>query len=185
MKAGWNLITIPMLMKEEGTSKIEKASEFLQRLNENGASVTHITTYRSNKFITYSARLDQDGVLNTYGEDYNILPGEAYFVKSLSNIDISLKGNKIIGGQEIMLENGWNLTGIYNSDKLAYKGFEVLKQMNTGGIEADILSRWQEGNYQNIILQNNIQYGNDFSVYPNEGYFIRVKNRGSGKFKPI
>lgn len=184
LQSGWNLITIPLLMKGEDTSKISKASEFLQNLNGNGISATHIATYRSNKFITYSQRPDENGNPAIYGEDFNILPGEAYFVKSLSNMDIALKGNKIIGAQEIALENGWNLTGIYNSDKLSYRGFEILKQLNTSGIQADIFSRFQNGNYQNLILRNNTEYGNDFSVYPNEGYFIKINDRGTGKFKP-
>lgn len=184
LKQGWNLIAMPMLMRGEETSQIQKASEFLAKLNSNGAGVTHISTYRANQFILYSAREDAEGVVSFYGEDFNILPGEAYYVKSLADNTITLKGNKVEGSQEILIGNGWNLVNIYNSEKESYKGFDVLRALNQGNISSDTMSDYQDGMYRNIVIKDSIEYGNDFTVYPYSGYWLRVQDKGTGRFKP-
>lgn len=178
---GWNLISFPLHMRGDATSNVAKASELLKELNNAGIVSTHVVAYRLGSFVIFSAR---EGGASSYGEDFSILPGEGYFVKSYSEGLLVLNGKKIENSQEIMVDNGWNLIGIYNSNKLNYKGFEVLRQINSAGVQADILSKWDSGMYYNIVLQNNLEYGNDYGVYPYEGYFLRVSNRGVGKFAP-
>lgn len=178
---GWNLVSFPLYMRGDATSNVAKASELLKELNNAGIVSTHVVAYRLGSFVIFSAR---EGGASSYGEDFSILPGEGYFVKSYSEGLLVLNGKKIENSQEIMVDNGWNLVGIYNSNKLNYKGFEVLRQINSAGVQADILSKWDSGMYYNIVLQNNLEYGNDYGVYPYEGYFLRVSNRGVGKFAP-
>jgi hypothetical protein len=184
MNYGWNLVSFPIYMRGDGTSNILKASDLITQMNSGGVNTTHIVAYRSGKFITYSNRKDESGNPVAFGEDFSILPGEGYFVRSYSTGIFIVKGKKIENGQQIALDNGWNMVGIYNSGKLSYKGFEVLKQMNGAGVEADILSKWENGLYQNVVLQRGKEYGSDYGIYPYQGYFVRVKNRGSGVYTP-
>lgn len=184
MTTGWNLVSFPIYMRGEGTSKITKASELISQLNAGGVNSTHIVAFRAGKFLTYSFRKDDKGNNVTFGEDFSIMPGEGYFIRTYAPGIFIVSGKKIENAQQIQVDNGWNLVGIYNSNKLSYKGFEVLNQMNGAGIEADILSKWENGLYQNVVVQSEKQYGNDYSVYPYQGYFVRVKNRGVGTYSP-
>lgn len=185
INVGWNLISFPINMRGDGTSNIQKASELLTQMNEAKIGATHVISYRGGKFVNFSRRNDDQGNPVTFGEDFSVMPGEGYFIKSTSANIFVVKGNKIQNGQEIILDNGWNLTSIYNSSKLTYGGFEILKQINSGGISTDLISKWENGTYQNLVLQNNTEYGNDYSVYPYSGYFVRVKDRGAtGRFIP-
>ncbi|MBP9758574.1 fibronectin type III domain-containing protein [Candidatus Dojkabacteria bacterium] len=184
IKNGWNLVSFPILMRGEGTSNLNKASDLIKKLKESNIVATHVITYRSGKFVLYSSRTDEKGVEIKFGEDFSLLPGEGYFIRSYSTGSLLVDGNKIQNSQEIAVENGWNLVGFYNSNKLSYGGFDVLTQVSTAGITSDSLSKWEDGMYYSIISQNGKQYGNDFKVYPTQGYFLRVSNKGVGKFAP-
>jgi hypothetical protein len=181
-KIGWNVFSVPMVLQSEGISQIQKASEMILELNRQGAVVTNISTYRNGKFLNLTLREDADDAV--YGGDFSILPGEAYFVKNYKNADITLIGNKVEGALEVPIQAGWNLIGIYNETQKSYSGFEVVKQMNTATLEVDVLSKWESGMYQNIIIRGGEEYGNDFEVYSTFGYWVRSNTSQTGKFKP-
>ena len=185
IKSGWSLISFPILMRGDGTANIVKASDLLKKMNEGSIVATQVVAFRSGKFLPYSYRKDEKGNEVKFGDDFSILPGEAYFIRSYSTGNFNVNGNKIQNAQEIGIENGWNLVGFYNSNKLSFKGFEILGQLGTAGVKADTLSKWEDGMYYTIVSQDTKQYGNDFSVYPYQGYFLRVTDRGAGKFKPV
>ncbi|MBP9758575.1 fibronectin type III domain-containing protein [Candidatus Dojkabacteria bacterium] len=180
---GWNLVSFPLYLRGEDTSNISKASELLAKLNAEGINSTHLVTYRAGKFIVFSTRAgESEG--GDYGDDFSVLPGEGYFIKSYASGLLVLNGKKIENSQQIAVENGWNLVGIYNSNKLSYRGFEILKQANSTGVEVDLLSKWENGIYYNLVLENGKEYGNDYNIYPYQGYFLRVNNKGVGTFTP-
>lgn len=181
---GWNSLSFPLKMKGENTSEIENASEIISHFNDQGANVTHISTYRSGKFVNYSVRLDDQGQELTFGEDFKILPGEGYFLKNYNRVNASIKGNMVDGGLEILLNPGWNLTTIYHEDKVSFMGFDILKQINLQGLNVSVLSKYKDGTYTNLVLKDNVEYGFDFPVYPTSGYWIKSESESIKKFKP-
>lgn len=188
MNVGWNVVSFPMVMTGEDTSEISKASELLNSLNQQGANVTHITSYREGDFVIYSERdsstgSGQDKV--TFGEDYVIMPGEAYFIKNYESATVKFKGKKVEGSMEILMNPGWNLISVYNEEVKSYGGFEVISQMNTQGVNAEVISKWEDGQYSNILIKAGTEYGTDFKVYPTSGYWVKNISKDSGKFKPM
>ena len=158
--------------------EIKKASELIEYLNKQGTEITTITAYRGGKFLPYVIR---DGV--GFGDDFNILPGEGYFVLTHSSGEFIFTGTKVKDGLEVQLYQGWNLVNIYNSEVESYSGFDILKKMREQSVGADILSKWEDGMYTNIVSEESGEYGTDFNVYQSRGYFVRVTGE-SGQFTP-
>jgi hypothetical protein len=183
LNTGWNLVSFPLSFDGENTSQIVRSSDLLQHINKLGGEATHITTYRGGKFIVFSERLDGSDTI-TFGTEFNLIPGEAYFIKSLKPSSFTVVGRKVEGSLPVNLEKGWNLVGIYNSAKESFGGFEVLKQINSQGVLARILSKWQDGGYQNLVVRDGVEYGNDYQVFPQSGYWVQNAGDGSGVYKP-
>ncbi len=184
LNTGWNLLSFPMVMQGENTSNVKKASDLINRINEKGANASHIATYRNGQFVIYSQRKNIDDKGVPFGTNFNVLPGEGYFIKNDQKADVTLSGKVVEGSLDINLSKGWNLVGIYNQDKANFKGFAVLKQMQSQDINADTLSKWQNGKYENLILDNGAEFGNDFKVFPTSGYWIRVSKGEKKTFTP-
>lgn len=178
LQEGYNLVSFPILFKDENEKEIKKVSELIEYLNKQGTEITTITAYRGGKFLPYVIR---DGV--GFGDDFNILPGEGYFVLTHSSGEFIFTGTKVKDGLEVQLYQGWNLVNIYNSEVESYSGFDILKKMREQSVGADILSKWEDGMYTNIVSEESGEYGTDFNVYQSRGYFVRVSGE-SGPFTP-
>lgn len=178
LQEGLNLISFPIIFKDQNEKEISKVSELIEYLNKGGTQITSIATFRGGKFIVYAIREGEK-----YGDDFNILPGEGYFLSSLTEGVFLYSGMKVENSLEINLIEGWNLINIYNSNKSSYSGFDILKQIQEGSIDATGLSKWENGKYNSIILKEGSEFGYDFKVYPTRGYFIKVEN-GKGMFSP-
>ncbi len=178
LQEGLNLVSFPIVFKNDKEEEIKKASELIEYLNKQGTEITTITAYRGGKFIPYVIREGKG-----FGDDFNILPGEGYFIFSHVGGDFLHSGTKVKDGLEIQLYEGWNLVNIYNSNVKSYSGFDVLKKMKEQSIGADIISKWEDGMYINIVSEESGEYGNDFEIYQNRGYFVRVAENG-GPFTP-
>ena len=175
---GFNLVAFPIIFTDGNGKDISKASDLIDFLNEGGAQITSIAAFRSGKFIIYTNRNGE-----VYGDDFNILPGEGYFLKSLSDGVFLYSGKKVENSLEVQLYEGWNLVNIYNSNKTSYSGFNILKQMKQQSINSIAISKWEDSRYYTIASQDGKDYGNDFKIYPTRGYFVRVES-GNGKFSP-
>jgi hypothetical protein len=178
LQEGLNLVSFPIVFKDDNNEEIKKASKLIEYLNNHGTEITTITAYRGGKFLPYVIR---EGV--GFGDDFNILPGEGYFVLSHNSGEFVFTGTKIKDSLEVQLYKGWNLVNIYNSNVKSYSGFDILKKMKEQSVGADVLSKWEDGMYTNIVSEQSGDYGTDFNVYQNRGYFVRVTGE-SGPFKP-
>lgn len=178
LEEGLNLVSFPIILKDGSGTEVKKASELIAYLNTKDTDITLIASYRGGKFITYVLREGKG-----FGEDFNILPGEGYFIIAHSRGVFSYSGQKVKDGLEVKLYEGWNLINIYNSKKKIYQGFDVLKQMKEQSIGADALSKWENGSYTSIVDSEGNKFGNDFNVYQNRGYFVRVREN-SGLYTP-
>jgi hypothetical protein len=184
LKVGWSVVAFPTVMKGDGTSNVEKASQLIKELNAQGAQVTHVVMYDGGKFYTYSERQDANGNPVVFGDDFTILPGKGYFVKNYREAGVVLKGLVIENSVPLSLIPGWNLVGFYNASKEEYQGFALLEQMQSKSISADALSKWENSKYYNLILQDGSKYGNDYKVYRNVGYWLRMTGTENQTYTP-
>ena len=146
--------------------------------------VEDIATYREGKFETFSVKKDINNEDVEVGNNFTILPGEAYFIKSINSGTASLVGYQYEGSLPLSLLPGWNLVNIYNQDVESYQAFDVLKQMEDQGVVADTLSKWENSKYNSVIYSDNMEYGYDYKVFPTAGYFVRVLSESGGTYSP-
>lgn len=182
--AGWNLIALPMVMDDDNTSKITKISELIKAMNVQGADITSAGTYRNGQFIMYSQRTNEAGEVIVFGDDFNVMPGEGYFVRSYKKTTVSLIGKKVSGSLEVEYIPGWNLVGIYNENVESYNAFELLDKMVANELNADAISKWDNGRYNTVVKSEGEEYGYDYKVFPTAGYFVRVSGEETKTFKP-
>ncbi|MBD3328927.1 hypothetical protein GF357_00320 [Candidatus Dojkabacteria bacterium] len=175
---GWNLISLPYVMTGEKTSGISTAAELVQVLNKQGFDVVHISAYRNGKFIPYSIRENSDGKQVTFGTDFNIVPGEGYFVKSFTSDQIKLRGRRVRGELPLDLNSGWNLVGLHSASGRDLMASDIIKQADSVEVSADMIMDWNYGRYNGYIVDENEVYGFDFPIYSLKGYFMRVSEGG-------
>lgn len=175
---GWNTLSFPLVMNDSSTSYLKTASDLFMYFEIAGFTTTHVAAYRNQQFIFYSQRVDENKDIRSYGDNFDILPGEAYFLKTYDSGDLSIAGYEVTSSIPVTLNTGWNLVGLYDNEKESLEAFKLLKSMQKDEIPADMLVRWINSRYDGVVLQDDTEYGNDFSVFPTEGYWIRVTTEG-------
>jgi parallel beta-helix repeat protein len=173
LKPGWNLFAFPFVF--EGQESM-KASELIKQLNSQGSHVTNISTYRNNSWLSYILRDDQ-----VYSNDFDIIPTEAYFIKNYTTTNITFKANAYAQSMPVSIDAGWNLVNIISKDT-DYSADSLLKDFQDNKIQANIVTKWQDGMYTNYIKEDEQPYGEDFELFKKSGYFVRSMNKG--KFTP-
>lgn len=181
---GWNLVHFPLQ-----PSTFSTASEMVAEVAREGGFITSVATWQNGRWLTYTQRGNQ-----AYSQDFPIEPGRAYFLRSHQQVDWLVTGAPITNPTTLTLEPGWNSVGLFYPD---YNAQHVLNQLNqTAGLEqrtdlpqvsqgdapgleaAPEIDRWLSGSWQvfvkRIYSQDNIrQYGDSFTIQPQDGYMIR------------
>lgn len=175
---GWNLVGLEIVSEDW-----DKASTLLEKLNDDGIEASHLATYVNGKWKLYTHRknLNQQDV--TYGEDFTLVPGGGYFIKTLFGGMTTLEGKKFEESVPIDLLNGWNLISIQSPDQ-NYTAESFIDTCVNKGVTCDTVSRYESGRYDSVIKQDSILYGNDFNIVSLRGYFIRVKEGGGVRLTP-
>jgi hypothetical protein len=167
---GWSLVSFPLELQTE--QSVSTAAELIRYANGNGGYITTVSAYRNGQWVTYSER---DG--QAYSNDFELLPGEGYFLKSDQSFLLKLRGKKVAETLPLELNHGWNLVGIVAPNE-SYTADSFLNHVQTQDINADIVSKWEYGIYYNYIVEDSIGYGIDFNLYNTAGYFVRVDGEG-------
>lgn len=168
----WNLISFPMALEDAKTAK-----GLLEKIAQDGGYATHVATYNSGRWQMYSKRGDWE-----FSDDFNIVPGAAYFVKVHKTTRLDVRGRKLEESMPLSLSNGWNLVGVV-SPGTEYTADSLVNKLTTDEITADTVTRWNSGRYENYVKTEGVAYGNDFTIFEKGGYFIRVKS-GAKVFTP-
>lgn len=172
LSAGWNLLTFP-LYDTRAQGAVQTASALMDHWNGQGADIKHIARYKNGKFEMFSKRENEV----EYANDYNLIPGEAYFVLNYVPAAVNFEGNEIESAVKVPMNNGWNMVGLI-SPGVQYNSEEILTKLTENGIEADTISTHESGLYSSIIIENDTVYGNNFNISDKRGYFIRVEDGG-------
>jgi|GEM_PF-5553605 len=171
LQTGWNMIALPVFSSED----INTASKLIGHFNDQGAGIVHLAKYTDAGFVMYTKRADEAD--QEYNDDFNLIPGEGYFVLNYTRADVRLEGNKFDEEVPFRVRNGWNLVGVYTNEQ-KYSAEELLEDMNAQGIVADTVTKYDSGLYKNVVYVDDLLYGNDFSLYERNAYFIRVESGG-------
>jgi hypothetical protein len=173
---GWNLIGLDSVSIDYGT-----AFKLLSQINQQGGSATHAAIYVNGTWQIFSVRLDETGVLQKYGNDFNIVPGEGIFIKTSAAGAFNLTGQKFAESVPVNLTKGWNLVSVQSPTK--YTAASLLEKCSASQIQCDTVSRFDSARYENLVKTSGTVFGNDFNLVGKSGYFVRL-TEGSGQLKP-
>jgi len=166
LNAGWNLVAFPF-----GNER--KASDIIEYSKIYRTEIVHIAKYTGGDFQIYTNRGDQ----STYSNDFYIKPDESYFVFVKKAGKIIFDAKLIIDPVPLTMSNGWNLVAI-NAGGKNYKAFQLLDELNKQTFQADTISKYENGKYTSVIKESSTNYGNDFSIQNQQGYFIKINKIG-------
>ncbi len=165
LNEGWNLVAYEY-------TEARTAKDLLANISSNGGYATHVATYRQGGWVMYSERGEK-----SFGTNFNLIPGEGYFVKVIKSGKLSFEGKKIASNQPYRLSNGWNLLS-FRLDP-ALKASKLIDAINLNTpVSSDVVTRYVSGKYENVVKDKDTVYGSDFDIEENKGYFVRVTKGG-------
>ncbi len=197
-----------------------KASDMLKDISSQGGYVTAISTYQEGAWQTYKVRGDQNYGTDfkiEQGKGYFLLvktPLNYIFSGIPSSDSKSIKlnngwnlvgltpgfskdkdGNWQFGKNDFKYQNE-EANKVVDSklkvetDTKGYTAKKLLELLKQKSIQANIVTKWEDGRYNNFIVESDtsdqskfIEYGFDFYLYPNEAYFVRV-TKSNGAISP-
>ncbi len=182
INTGWNLIAIPFIpIGLDGKAGL-KAAGLIALLNEDDPEITHVVTFREGKTLIFTERKNGLGQSFYYGYDFSLLPGEGYFIKSMRPGKIAIKGQVFDGPIGVRINPGWNLLQLKISEGNETFASSILQSSND--LKLDVISKWENGMYQNVAFSGGNIYGSDFLIYSTKGYWVRSTDNESVIYRP-
>ncbi|RMD77597.1 hypothetical protein D6810_00540 [Candidatus Dojkabacteria bacterium] len=172
LKSGWNLVGFPLF----GTD-VKKASDLVKLINSSGGRATQISKYDNGNWIHFVDANLTNGESIQFGADFNLIPGQSYFVYSQIDSDFILKGNEYLENPPLNIQKGWNMVGFPGPLVLTSNSF--LQRCSALLPECKAISRYVNGNFDTVYYEDNIFFGNEFLIDKTSGYF--VLNKGERK----
>lgn len=163
---GWSTIALTRFDYENG---IKNASQLLDSINSQGGDAYHIFTFFNGKFYLYSEGVDG----SIYGNDFNLVPGHAYFIRNYRSFTFVLNGQSVLSSPTYKLMNGWNLIGFPFMSK-EYNASEIINRLEENKLKPESLMYFQAGRYKGITNKNGVIYGDDFGIDSRKGYFLKI-----------
>lgn len=166
---GWNLVAFPVKPRDFDT-----AFELMHQLASYGGYVTTVSVWDGDRWQEVSLRGPEE-----YGEDFTIVPGKAYFLRSHLQTSWKVIGTPVTEAElaEYRLQPGWNGVGLVAKGLSASQVIDAINQ----GVEITTeMDRWLSGRWdpfvKRLFSETDIQeYGNDFAIERERGYMIKVE----------
>lgn len=167
---GWNLVAFPIR-----PVNFNMASGLVLDVAKKGGYVTVVSVWDGDRWQEFVQRGK-----DSFGEDFEILPGKAYFLRNEKQVNWQVIGEPVQPRElaEYKLEKGWNTIGLVKEDLQAKK---VIDQINQGQEKATVIDWWtMAGNWElfvkRIYSAEDIQeYGENFDINKETGYMVFVK----------
>jgi hypothetical protein len=165
LNTGWNLIALDFISQSTAT-----ASKLAEAMNLQGVGVVQVSKYDSGNWIHSVFRINEVGNFEKYGTDFNLIPGEGYFVRTETSGFVELEGNHFESSVPINITRGWNLLSVQS--KTNYTATTFINRCKAQGAACTTLSTFVNGGYQSVIESENKFFGNDFDLLNTKGYFV-------------
>lgn len=172
INTGWNLIALNFVSKD-----FSKASDLIKEMNNQGVGAVQISKYDNGNWVHLVYRINEEGNAEVFGNDFNLVPGEGYFIRSIGNGVVVLKGQKFTSSVPLSLDIGWNLTAILSP--IDYTANSFITKCIADGAGCTTISRFDSGVYDSVVKFDDKFFGNNFDIQDTEGYF--VLNKGTSK----
>jgi len=174
LKKGINIISFNFLPSAANEEKKMNSSEFLKLVNESDFNISSISYFSAGQWnggISYDFEKE-----TTKGVPFDLVFGKGYVVVAEQDCTISIPAYDIKDSVPIAFSSGWNLIGVHGHDT-QYTANSFINSINSiEGLKSNNVTYWptSKGMYQGYQLSEGQSYGQDFSISPNLGYFVRI-----------
>lgn len=165
LNLGWNLISLPI-----ANTVIKKASDLTDYIRLSGGDIYQISTYQSGNWVHFVSRINDENKITEFGTDFNIIPGQSYFINSARRSRLTISGNDFLEQPPINLQNGWNLVGF--PAQTNQSAIDILQECRNFGTSCSTITKFVDGVYESVIEDLGVYFGNNFQIQKTEGYFI-------------
>lgn len=176
IKKGINIISFNFVPVSTDTGAYT-AKDVISQASTNGVEVQYISTFDGGRWNNgYSC---SSGTCT--GNNFTIVPGKGYLIYATQSGTVTIPGYNLTSSVPVAFSVGWNLVGVHGYTT-AYTARSFIDSINTiEGLTANNVSWWptSKSKYEGVEVDNGTQYGLDFSMSPNNGYFVRIS-----KFAP-
>ena len=175
LKKGINLISFNLLPTLGTAEEKLTFKDFLQIANRDSKNVSRISVFRAGKWeggATYDFTTKE--VKGLAGEALSM--GIGYIVVAEKDVEISVPGYAIESPVPVAFSSGWNLIGVHGHDT-QYTAKSLINSVNSiEGLKANNVTYWptSKGMYQGFQLSEGQEYGQDFPISKDLGYFVRI-----------
>jgi hypothetical protein len=153
------------------------AKDVITQASTNGVEVQYISTFEGGRWNSgYSC---SSGTCT--GTNFTIVPGKGYLVYATQDGTVTIPGYNLTSSVPVAFSAGWNLVGVHGYTN-AYTARSFIDSINKiTGLTANNVSWWptSKSKYEGLQVDGTMEYGLDFSMSPNNGYFVKIS-----KFAP-
>lgn len=175
LKEGINIVSFDFL-PSGGEETLEKltSSEFLKLANLSGNNISRISYFSGGQWYGGTTYDFKTGEVN--GTSFDLSFGKGYVILALRDVTVSIPGYEVENPLPIAFSSGWNLIGVHGYDT-TYTAKSFLNSINTiEGLKANNVTYWatSKGMYQGYQLSEGQEYGQDYTITKDLGYFVRI-----------
>ena len=181
LKEGINIISFNLLPSLGTLEEKLTFGDFLRIANRDGKNVSRIATFHAGSWDG-GAHYDFTTKEIKGGVDKVLTVGIGYLVLAEKDTTISVPGYAIESPVPIAFSSGWNLIGVHGHDT-QYTAKSLINSVNSiEGLKANNVTYWptSKGMYQGFQLSEGQEYGQDFPISPDLGYFVRINEIREG-----
>lgn len=165
--SGWNLVAFPVK-----TLSFSTAAGLINDIANNGGFVSTVSMWNGDRWEEYVHSGEKQ-----YGQDFAIVPGKAYFLRSHETYTWKVVGVALDQALTIELSKGWNAVGF--SQETNQSAENIIDQINTNKPTAQEIDYWLSGSWdvfvKRVYSSENIKtYGNNFTIDPSKGYMVNL-----------
>lgn len=165
LNLGWNLTTLTALPQATMT-----ASSLISEIEKQGGEVSTVSSLEDGAWKSYVKRGDKN--YSQPGDNFVIEPGKAYFIKALKPLIFKFSGQNFSEPIKVKLSTGWNALGLPKTSQ-SYQASELLDKS-----KGEQVSEWEFGLWNTLVKKENLEYGDNFRIFNNRGYILRVGKEG-------
>lgn len=175
LKKGVNIMSFD-IFPSEGENVQLMSNRFLELVNQSGQKVSNISYFSGSQWASGTTYDFKTG--ETKGAPFPLSQGKGYIVVAERDTTITVPGYKTETPIPIAFSSGWNLIGVHGHNT-AYTAKSLINSVNSiEGLQANNVTYWptSKGMYQGFQLSEGQEYGQDFPISKDLGYFVRIND---------
>lgn len=175
LKEGYNIVSFNAFLSND-TKKALMASDLLKIANVGQPQVLYVSYFEGGKWASGLRVNPITGEI--LGTDFPLVFGRGYVIKASLDTKFNVPSVSIKESIPVAFSAGWNLIGVNGYTK-SFTAVSLIDSVNElPQLTADNVTWWptSKGRYETFQKSQGVEYGFDFPIAKDLGYFVRISN---------